>query len=76
MKTIYYVYDLDEDKATYFPTKATALAHGKTLHCEVVAEKIATDNATLCDILNGVGGYSYGTKIIATFWGVTPNRSR
>ena len=70
MKTLYYVYDLNESNWTYFPTRAKAIAYGKTLHCEVVAEKIKVDNVTLCDILNSAGGYSYGTKIIATFPGV------
>jgi hypothetical protein len=64
MITLYQVHT--EDGGTFYPTKAEALKafDAVTGDAELSSENVGTDRGTLCDIINGTGGYVYGSKVI------------
>ena len=64
MITLYQVHT--EDGGTFYPTKAEALKafDAATGDTELTSERVGTDRRTLCDIINGTGGYVYGSKVI------------
>jgi hypothetical protein len=61
---LYQVYT--EDGGIFYPTKAEALAAFELAggDAELTYERVGTDRRTLCDIINGTGGYVYGSKVI------------
>ena len=64
MITLYQVYT--EDGGSFYPIKAEALTafDFATGDAELTAKNVGTDRRTLCDIINGTGGYVYGSKVI------------
>lgn len=65
MITLYQVYA--EDRGTFYSNRAEALAAFKAAagDAELTSERVGTDRRILCDIINGTGGYVYGSKVIA-----------
>ena len=64
MITLYQVYS--ENGGTFYSNKAEALAafEAASGDAELTYERVGTDRRTLCDIINGTGGYVYESKVI------------
>ena len=64
MITLYQVYT--ENGGTFYPNKAEALAAFQSAagDAELTHKRVGTDRRTLCDIINGAGGYVYESKVI------------
>ena len=64
MITLYQVYT--ENGGTFYPNKAEALAAFESAagDAELSQERVLTDRRTLCGIINGTGGYVYGSEVI------------
>lgn len=64
MITLYQVHT--EDRGTFYSNRAEALVAFKSAagDAELTSERVGTDRRTLCDIINGTGGYVYGSKVI------------